>query len=53
LNTAAGDAGRELRRAVAGGSYLGSCDRAQTSFRHYINPQSRFASVGIRLVGLT
>jgi formylglycine-generating enzyme required for sulfatase activity len=54
LNTAAAaEAGRDFRRAVAGGSFVSPCDRAQTTFRYYLNPCVRYASIGIRLVGLT
>lgn len=54
LNTAAAaEDGRDHRRAVAGGSYVSPCDRAQTSFRYYLDPRVRYSSIGIRLVGLT
>lgn len=53
LNTALAEGGRDLRRAVVGGSYVSSCDRAQTSFRYYLDPHVRYSSIGIRLVGLT
>ncbi len=54
MNTAAAaDEGRDRRRAVAGGSYVSPCDRAQTSFRYYLDPRVRYSSIGIRLVGLT
>ena len=54
LNSApATDEGRDLRRAVAGGSFVSSCDRAQTSMRYYLEPRVRYSSIGIRLVGLT
>ena len=54
LNTAAAaEEGRDFRRAVAGGSFVSSCDRAQTSFRYYLDPRVRYSSIGIRLVGLT
>ncbi len=54
LNTAApAEDGRDFRRAVAGGSFVSPCDRAQTSFRYYLDPRVRFSSIGIRLVGLT
>ena len=54
LNTAAAaEDGRDLRRAVAGGSFVSPCDRAQTSFRYYLDPRVRYSSIGIRLVGLT
>lgn len=54
LNTAAaGDEGRDLRRAVVGGSFVSPCDRAQSSFRYYLDPRVRYSSIGIRLVGLT
>ncbi len=53
LNTAdAADEGRDKRRAVAGGSFVSSCDRAQTSMRYYLEPRVRYSSIGIRLVGL-
>ncbi len=47
------DDGRDFRRAVAGGSFVSTCDRVQTSFRYYLNPRVRYSSIGIRLVGLT
>ncbi len=54
MNTAAAaEEGRDHRRAVAGGSYVSPCDRAQTSFRYYLDPRVRYSSIGIRLVGLT
>ena len=53
LNTAVAEGGRDFRRAVVGGSYVSPCDRAQTSFRYYLDPQVRYSSIGIRLVGLT
>ncbi len=54
LKTAtAAEAGRDYRRAVVGGSYVSSGDRAQTSYRHYLDPRVRYSSIGIRLVGLT
>ena len=54
LNTAAAaEEGRNFRRAVAGGSFVSPCDRAQTSFRYYLDPRVRYSSIGIRLVGLT
>jgi len=52
-SAAAADEGRDRRRAVAGGSYVSPCDRAQTSFRYYLDPRVRYSSIGIRLVGLT
>ena len=53
LNTAAAtEDGRDQRRAVAGGSFVSPCDRAQTSFRYYLEPRVRYSSIGIRLVGL-
>ncbi len=54
LNTAAAaEAGRDFRRAVAGGSFVSPCDRAHTTFRYYLDPRVRYSSIGIRLVGLT
>ncbi len=54
MNTAAAsDEGRDFRRAVAGGSFVSTCDRVQTSFRYYLDPRVRYSSIGIRLVGLT
>ncbi len=50
---AAAEAGRDHRRAVAGGSFVSPCDRAQTGYRHYLDPRVRYSSIGIRLVGLT
>ena len=53
LNAAAAtEKGRDRRRAVAGGSFVSPCDRAQTSFRYYLDPRVRYSSIGIRLVGL-
>ncbi len=53
MNTAAAtEEGRDNRRAVAGGSYVSPCDRAQTSSRHYLDPRVRYSSIGIRLVGI-
>jgi len=53
MNTAAAaEDGRDQRRAVAGGSFVSPCDRAQTSFRYYLEPRVRYSSIGIRLVGL-
>ncbi len=49
---AAAEAGKDYRRAVVGGSYVSPCDRAQTSYRHYLDPHVRYSSIGIRLVGL-
>lgn len=51
--TAAAEEGRDLRRAVTGGSFVSSCDRAQTSVRYYLEPRVRYSSIGIRLVALT
>ena len=54
LNTAAAaEAGRDSRRAVAGGSFVSPCDRAHTTFRYYLDPRVRYSSIGVRLVGLT
>ncbi|MDE2775869.1 MAG: SUMF1/EgtB/PvdO family nonheme iron enzyme [Chloroflexota bacterium] len=52
-SAAAAEAGRDSRRAVAGGSFVSPCDRAHTSFRYYLDPRVRYSSIGIRLVGLT
>ena len=49
---AAAEEGRDQRRAVAGGSFVSSCDRAQTSARYYLEPRVRYSSIGIRLVAL-
>ena len=49
----AAETGRDHRRAVAGGSFVSPCDRAQTAFRYYLDPFVRYSSIGIRLVGLT
>ena len=40
----------DYKRAVIGGSYVSPCDRAQASFRYYLNPESRYSSIGFRLV---
>ena len=54
MNTAAAaEAGRDSRRAVAGGSFVSPCDRAHTTFRYYLDPRVRYSSIGVRLVGLT
>lgn len=54
MNTAAAaEDGRDLRRAVTGGSFVSSCDRAQTSVRYYLEPRVRYSSIGMRLVALT
>ena len=54
LKTAsAAEKGRDQRRAVAGGSFVSPCDRAQTGFRYYLDPLARYSSIGIRLVGLS
>lgn len=54
MNKAAlANTGRDHRRAVAGGSFVSPCDRAQSAFRHYLDPRVRYSSIGIRLVGLT
>ena len=50
---AAAEDSRDQRRAVAGGSFVSPCDRAQTAFRYYLDPRVRYSSIGIRLVGLT
>ncbi len=50
---AAAEDSRDLRRAVTGGSFVSSCDRAQTSARYYLEPRVRYSSIGIRLVALT
>ncbi len=50
---AAAEEARDHRRAVAGGSFVSPCDRAQTAFRYYLDPRVRYSSIGIRLVGLT
>ena len=43
----------DYRRAVVGGSFVSPYNRAQTSFRYYLDPRVRYSSIGIRLVGLT
>ena len=54
LNTASpSEGGRDRRRAVAGGSFVSTGDRAQTSCRYYLDPRVGYSSIGIRLVGLT
>jgi formylglycine-generating enzyme required for sulfatase activity len=42
----------DFRRAVIGGSFVSPCDRAQSSFRYFLNPESRYSSIGFRLVRL-
>lgn len=51
-SAAAAEDGRDQRRAVAGGSFVSPCDRAQTSFRYYLEPRVRYSSIGVRLVGI-
>lgn len=43
-------AGNDYKRATVGGSYVGSISRAQVSTQYYLGPQSRFASIGFRIV---
>lgn len=45
--------GPDHRRAVIGGSFVSPCERAQVSFRYYLDPRVRYASIGFRVVGLT
>ncbi|GAB4573945.1 MAG: hypothetical protein Kow0077_18080 [Anaerolineae bacterium] len=40
----------ELDRAVHGGSYIGPAQRAQISFRYYLQPRMQYATIGFRLV---
>ena len=42
----------DFKRAVIGGSYVSPFDRAQTSFRYFLNPEARYSSIGFRLVAL-
>lgn len=37
-------------RAVKGGSFIGAYHRARSTFRFYLNPLSRYATIGFRLV---
>lgn len=46
------DESPDYRRAVIGGSFVSPYDRAQTSFRYYLNPKVQYASIGFRVVGL-
>jgi formylglycine-generating enzyme required for sulfatase activity len=38
-----------MDRAVRGGSFIGGCERARTTFRFYLNPASLYASIGFRV----
>jgi formylglycine-generating enzyme required for sulfatase activity len=40
----------QIRRAVRGGSFISSCERLQTTFSYYLNPSSRFDTIGFRIV---
>jgi formylglycine-generating enzyme required for sulfatase activity len=40
----------DFKRAVIGGSYVSPFDRAQASFRYFLNPEVRYSSIGFRLV---
>jgi hypothetical protein len=42
----------DFKRAVIGGSYVSPFDRAQSSFRYFLNPEARYSSIGFRLVAL-
>lgn len=42
----------DYRRAVLGGSFVSPCDRAQTSFRYYLDPRVRYPSIGFRVVSI-
>ena len=46
------DGEQDFRRSVIGGSFVSPCDRAQSSFRYFLNPESRYSSIGFRLVRL-
>jgi len=39
----------DYRRSVIGGSFVSPCDRAQVSFRYYLDPRVRYASIGFRV----
>ena len=40
----------DCKRGVIGGSYVSTIDKAQVSFRYYLHPESRYSSIGLRLV---
>lgn len=44
------EAGQDYRRAVIGGSFVSPCDRAQSSFRYFLNPEARYSSIGFRVM---
>jgi len=39
----------DYRRSVIGGSFVSPCNRAQVSFRYFLDPRVRYASIGFRL----
>jgi formylglycine-generating enzyme required for sulfatase activity len=41
------------KRAVTGGSYVSPYDRAKITFHYFLNPESRFSSIGFRIVALS
>jgi formylglycine-generating enzyme required for sulfatase activity len=46
------EGGLDYRRAVIGGSFVSPCDRAQSSFRYFLNPEARYSSIGFRILRL-
>jgi len=38
-----------MDRAVRGGSYIGGCERARTTFHFYLNPSNLYGSIGFRV----
>jgi formylglycine-generating enzyme required for sulfatase activity len=43
---------QDYRRAVIGGSFVSPCDRAQSAFRYFLNPEARYSSIGFRVIRL-
>lgn len=43
---------QDYKRGVVGGSYVSPCERAQTSERLFLNPETRYSSIGFRIVAL-
>jgi formylglycine-generating enzyme required for sulfatase activity len=43
---------QDYKRGVVGGSYVSPCERAQTSERLFLNPETRYSSIGFRVVAL-
>jgi formylglycine-generating enzyme required for sulfatase activity len=49
-NGSNGNQPADAHRAVRGGSFISSPDRAQNTFRFYLNPVYLFMSIGFRVV---